>query len=511
MKRDLFMKRKLLAMLLAVVMVGTLFGGGKSDKDSQDDDSDGKMVLNVFSHFSDKHTDDQEVRKLIEEKLNITLDTYQTLEKEVLNIKLTSNEIPDFFWGISMAEYHKYIDQGLLAEIPIEMIKTHAPDLAAWAEKNGGEQVWGYYNSNGKNYAIPELWTLAVNGKVLGYRESILQDVGISEAPETLEEFETLLAAIKEQKGIYPIMSENNVKGLSFLYGAFDNYLTYYEKDGKMIYGPIEDESFEAVTKLNDWYSKGYIDPEFVITDFDNVIEKWGKDDVAITEFFWWEFLPKEAFFDGRLYEINETKGSPECIVAFPPTGHNGARGITQGNAVVGGGVVFGEHMEDQPEKMAAYLKFFDNSFDREMMDLVSYGVEGETYNYNDETGVEWIPPYDQPETREEFGISLYGYPGSFNDYDLQAKYMTQLAYLDLRIESEEKGIGSGGVLDPFYRPVFNQKTEVLDKIFTNAHMDFITGERPLDEWDDFVAEWLAAGGDEVLVEAQELYDANLK
>ena len=57
------------------------------------------------------------------------------------------------------------------------------------------------------------------------------------------------------------------------------------------------------------------------------------------------------------------------------------------------------------------------------------------------------------------------------------------------------------------YRPVYDEKLEILDKIYKNAHIDFITGARDLTEWDTFVEEWMNAGGKEVLEEAQAAYE----
>lgn len=474
-------------------------------------DSGEVFTLDIPSHKPEKLNENQEIRKLIEEKLNIKINVVQYLEKEALNLKLASGDVPEFFWGITMADYHKYADQGLLAELPVETIKASAPGLADWAERSaGGDQVWSYYDHDGKNFAIPELWTLATDGKVVGYREAILQQCGFDAASATLEELESFLAAAEETLGIAALTSESSVTGLSFVYGAYGTYLTYYEKDSSVVYGPLEEEAKQAVSLMRDWYAAGYIDPEFVINKFDNTKEKWGNDQAAVMEFYWWDFLPKEAFFDGRLYEVNAGKDNQTNLTALPPTGPNGDLGITQGNPVVSGGAVFGKQMESQPEKLAKYLEFFNCSTDREMMDLASYGIEGETYNYNNETGVEWLAPFDTEEKRDEFGINLYSYPGCFNDYDLQAKYMTQPSYLQLRQDAQKNGVGSYSVFEPFYRPVYNEKSEVLDKIYKNAHIDFITGARPLEEWDDFVAEWRQSGGDAVLAETQEILD-NMK
>lgn len=469
----------------------------------------GDQVFELFipSQNMEKLNDNQKIKQIIEEKAGIKMTMIPFLEKEALNLQMASGDVPEFFWGITMSDYHKYADQGLIMELPVDTIKKNAPKLSEWAEKSaGGEQVWSYYDHNGKNYSIPELWTLATDGRVVGYRESILKECGIEKAPETIAELETALKAMKDKKGIAGITSENGVGGLSFIYGAFGDYLTYYEKDGEVVFGGIEQGAKDAVTLLNKWYADGYIDPEFSINKFDNVKEKWGNDQAAVVETFWWEFLPKEAFFDGRLYEVNAGKDQA-CSVAMPPKGESGQQGITQGNPVVGGGAAFGSQMASQQDKVAKYLQFFDLSIDRELMDLAYYGIEGETYNYDDQTGVEWIAPYDTEEKRDEFGIALYRFPGCFNDYDLQAKYMTQPKYLELRQNTQKNGLGKYSIFDPFYRPVYNEKTEVLDKIYKNAHIDFITGTRPISEWDAFVAEWTQAGGEAVIKEAQDILD----
>lgn len=468
------------------------------------------IELQMPAQHIEKITENQQVRKLIEEKLNIKLTMVPLLETEALNLQIASGDVPEFFWNVTTTDYHKYIDQGLLAEIPVDTIKQNAPELAAWAEKcAGGEQAWSYYDHDGKNYSLPQLWTLATDAKVIGYRESILKESGIESAPTTVEELGSALKAMKDKLGISGLTSDNGVIGFSSLYGAFGTYQTYYEQDGKVVYGPVEAPAKEAVSLLRDWYAKGYIDPEFVINKFDNVKEKWGKDQAAVLEENWWDFLPQEAFFDGRLYEVNKDKENATNITALPPKGPTGAQGLTQGNPIVGC-AVFGSQLKDQPEKMAKYLEFFNCSMNQEMMDIVNYGVEGETYNYNAETGVEWIAPYDDPDKRTEFGLGEYSYPSCFNDYDLQAKYMTQPQYLQLRQDTQKNGIGKYSIFEPFYRPVYNQKSEVLDKIWKNAHIDFITGAKPMEEWDAFVDEWMKAGGTDTIKEAQGILD-NMK
>ncbi|MFR5072670.1 MAG: hypothetical protein ACLTDS_11310 [Bianqueaceae bacterium] len=85
---------------------------------------------------------------------------------------------------------------------------------------------------------------------------------------------------------------------------------------------------------------------------------------------------------------------------------------------------------------------------------------------------------------------------------------MTKPQYLQLRLDSEEKGTGLYDTLVPFNRPVFSEKSETLERIVDDAYIDFITGARSLDEFDTFVEEWKSAGGTAVLEEGQAIIDA---
>lgn len=525
MKKTALAKR-LTLMIAAMMCISTLSscGGGETtnsgdvqDTGSQqttgEGSSDEKMTLQIQTHTLEKLNENQPVWQELEKKFNVEFEFYQTPDKEALNLRIASGDLPDTIRDQTFIDYHNYIDQGIFTEVPVEVIKENAPNLSEWVEREGGgEQAWDYFLHDGKNYSVPILWSLANQGYVLSWRSDMLEMAGFSEEnpPVTLEDMEKGLQAIHDQAGISPLTATDGLTSLSHVFGAYDVYLDYYEKDGKIVYGPIEPEAKEALTVLNRWYEEGLLDPEFMINKFDNVLEKWSNDQAAVVEYYWWDLLPKEAFFDGRLYECNEERGLSNIIV-LPPQGPEGDSGMTQGSPFPSSGLQFTKVLEGQPEKIAKYLQVFDATWDRDLQDYMRYGIEGETYNYTEETGVEWIPPYDDQEKRDEFGIGLYSLPGCFNDYDFTAKYDTQPQYLELRQESEKKGIGQGGLLDPFYRPVYNEKAEILDKLFTNAHIDFITGARSLDEFDAFVEEWLKSGGQDVLDEAQKIYDENFK
>lgn len=503
-------RKKVVSMILAVTMLaGTIMTGcGKETKDTGKTSSSANEPMEILMMKGDvsKYTDDQTIKGMLEEKYNIKIKAEQLPEEQdAITLRIASGDIPELLWTVPFGNYREYVDQGVLAEVPVDMIKEYAPKYYEWVTQNLGESAFGYTDIEGKNYALPAPWTLASDQNVMGWREDILKDSGVDKIPETLDEMEDALRKIKDAKGIAPYSAEG-LKQLSSIYGAYGTYLCYYEKDGEIVYGPITDNAKEAVTRLHTWYEEGLLDPEFMINKFDNLKEKWIGDKAAVTEYQWWHFLPKEAFFDGQLYEPRKDDETFKIAVSEPPAGVNGEKGFTQLNPLNNAGLCFGKQIEEQPEKLQKYLEIINDVFDRETMDLINYGVEGETYNYNEETGVEWIPPYDDEEKRTEYGMGMYMITDCFNDYDLQAKYMTQPKYLEQRNNAQACELGIYDVLEPLDRPVYDDKSEILDKIYTNAHIDFITGARDISEWDTFVEEWLSAGGQDVLNEAQEAY-----
>ncbi|MFQ9798723.1 MAG: hypothetical protein ACLR23_07000 [Clostridia bacterium] len=57
---------------------------------------------------------------------------------------------------------------------------------------------------------------------------------------------------------------------------------------------------------------------------------------------------------------------------------------------MTGSGLLFGKHMENEPERLKRYLQVFDDgSFTEEALDLTFWGVEGTTYTYDEATGME--------------------------------------------------------------------------------------------------------------------------
>lgn len=509
--------KKLLCALIAGVMLLAMPLGILAEE---------AMVLNVQVGDITKveDTPDNVVIAALEEAFGVELKyTQSAADTDALTVQIASGSIPDTFWDLTFSDYLKYVQQGILAEVPVEMIKENMPNLMAQLEKYvGGEDVFKYYAIEGKNYAVPVIWSLGTHARTLALREDWLNTVGIEELPKTLDDVENAIRLFTEgdpdgngKDDTYGLSEtiDNEMAMFDWVFGAYGVYPGIAtEQDGKIVYGEVEPGAKDALTKLNDWYQKGYIDPDFVVNKTQNLREKWSAQQIGFIKHYWYQMIPAQAFSGGFFYE-ELAKQNPDGVLTVmgAPEGPDGQKGFVQMNPIFHSGLVFGAQMADNPEMMKKIMQIADATrFELDWLTLIHKGEEGVTFTKNEEGGYEWLAPYDDENERIKYGTDAYCGPyDCFNDYDTMAEFMTLPQYRELRNESEATCVGQYDIMAPVIRPVYTENwTKVKDFAMRN-YIDFITGARSLDTFDDFVQEWKDLGGQAILDEAQTLYEQN--
>lgn len=504
------MKRRWLSVTSLLVAVGLLAGcSGGSDNDVAENGD--VMELECMVDMNTINTDSVLIKEMEEElgvKINFTAAPTGSADdkRKAINLQISSGDMPEMIADVKFSDYYTYAQQGLIAEIPVEMIKSEAPDVVSWIENNlYGENSWDYYKIDGKNYVVPTIWTIGEHFAALIIRQDWLEDVGINKIPETLDEMETTLVKFKEAKGGYPLLGGLSV--CSFIYGAHGVYqFQFTEKDGEVIYGPVTPEGKQALEVAHRWYEMGLIDPEFVINTEDQVREKWIAEKAGVSTAAFYHAIPAEAYWGGVYYDnLIEKNPNAKPVVMMPPAGPNGERGTSQESPIVNAGVVFSKELEKQPEKLKKYLQLCN--YELKEMKKLNLGKEGETYQYDAEGNVEWIPPYDNEDKRKEYGIAASGVVSGFFDYDVDFNSLRTKEHKQIIEDAMSKCVGEYDVLGPVPRPIWQEKQEALNRIAFQNMADFVTGTRDLSEFDAFVQEWYSAGGTEVMQEAQEYFE----
>ncbi len=210
---------------------------------------------------------------VVEEKTGVHLDfIHPTMgqEKEQFNLMIASRDLPDLIeygWTSYNGGPEKAISDGIIIKLN-DLIDQYAPDAKALMQsspvvaKQSMTDSGSYYafmavgESNGKTQSGPFL------------RSDWMEELGL-EDPTTLDEWGAVFEKFKTEKGAEAPFTTgpNTVVSGDIICGSFGIGGEYYQKDGKVMYGPIQPEYKGYLTLLRDWYARGLLDPDFAAND----------------------------------------------------------------------------------------------------------------------------------------------------------------------------------------------------------------------------------------------------
>ena len=73
----------------------------------------------------------KEIEKELNVKIKLIPEPTGTADdiRKAMNLQIASGDFPDFIPNVKFPDYYAYAQQGLLAEIPVDMIKSEAPGI----------------------------------------------------------------------------------------------------------------------------------------------------------------------------------------------------------------------------------------------------------------------------------------------------------------------------------------------------------------------------------------------
>ena len=443
--------------------------------------------------------------------------------QDSLNVRLASGDIPDYFPVSGNANLVKYYNQGVLANIPEDYIKTYAPNIYSKLDKES-PGVWNYCKVDGNLAALPYILNFDYQyRRPVIWRGDWLKNVGITKTPETLTEFEDAMYKFANndpdkngKKDTYGLSQD----GLLAVYGALgyipDLGAEWFDKDGKLVYAAVQSENKEALKLLNKWYNDGVLDPEFITGE--NSGGYWALSHSFINgrigytshgNYYHWKPASAEGDEVGaNLIELSKTNPAAELIYGLPPTGPDGKMGVPKYNSFADVYTVFGKQLEDEPDKMNKILQIAEymggTSF--ENYATTTLGIKGEDWDLNADGAPVGINGGAIDYTKlETMGANWAIIPVTLLEYETQVqKYRAEFC--------KANKFDIGGVQSAFLPALPSEPKYLteLQKMETEAYIAIITGDKPVDYFDQFVDAWNKAGGQQLVTEANEAY-AKLK
>jgi putative aldouronate transport system substrate-binding protein len=521
-KRSSSMRRLLFALVIVGLAITPAFATGESEPEPAATGSDhpfGPPMTITTTGIADVPPDpDGVIMQLFTERYNVVLEwinVERSNYSEMLALKISTGEIPDkFALDGNVLQYTRFVEQGALAEIDLDQVQSIAPTYYANQEPYFGlltvdDGVYAFTGEKQSNqYPLNAIW-----------RSDWLENVGIDKVPETLEEAEVAFYAFTNddpdgngQDDTYGL----GYNGLDMVFGAFGGipwgpwpqyWLWLEDGEGGLQNAAVMPGMKDALEVLAQWYADGVIDPEYVIgenkggywaipTDFFN--DKIGF--TGLGHYYHWAPPLFEGATPGRV--LNEFIGvNPDAEIAYgtPVVGPNGDSGTWLYPVAVGaaGMTVFGSTIEDsEMERLLAIME--DQMTDYDVFLQFQNGIEG-THWFRDEASqaISVLPEFSSREARLREGIQITSMVQPMEFQGRDNPLLTEWADEHYRFPGYENKLITA-------LPSESQVRPELERLRDQYFNEIIMGVRPVDDFDEFVEQWNAAGGAQLKAEADE-------
>lgn len=485
--------------------------GGKTKKENSDDSSLTYWVpLNPNAATSVSNYGDTPFAKELQKRLNVKIEYQhptQGSEVEKFNLLVASDSLPDiieYLWANYPGGPSKAIKDNVIQ--PIDIPKK-APNLYSYIKKNPEIEKM-MKTDDGEYFSFPfirgerSLQTSA--GPII--RKDWLDELGLS-VPETIDDWEQALTAFKTKKGAkYPLCYRTYVEAWGVFSGAFGTVDGLYVDGGKVKYGALEPGYKEFVAKMNDWYKKGLMPPDFATMDGSLIDSYMINGDAGAV-------IGSVGSGIGKLTDAAKTEGY--LLEGAPyPTLKKGQR------------PQFGQMDNRLPGTYATLsrdcknvdlaTKVLDYGYSDEGEMLFNFGIEGESY-----TMVDGYPTYTELITKNPDGLSMSGamarYIQAYNagPFVQDVRYMEQYAarpqqQAAIKTWSNtdmEKHLLPNISLLPKDTNIMAKKISAVNSYKDEMLVKFITGAEPLSKFDDFVKGLKERGIDDYLKLMNEAYE----
>ena len=323
---------------------------------------------------------DNEFFQALEEKTGVHIDWMMNSSSDFVtnfNLMIASNNLPDML--TNAANYsdgiEAAIDDGYYLELT-DKIDEYMPNYQALRKADPQVEI-DTMTDSGRLACVYAVYT-EEQGPWYGMqmRKDWLDELGM-DVPTTYDEWEAALTGFKDQLGAYAPLSltfngfDTMNGGLSAGYGVWATW--QLDETGKVNWGPAMDGWKDYLTKMNDWFEKGLIDPDFMsqnafMVDMTSVIT--GKTGA------WTSMYTMPS-----LYESSSEDPDMNIVPITPPVENEGDElHIRYRDTAVG----ITTAISATSDNWELALRWLDYLYTDEGAMLANYGVEGDTYTLDD-------------------------------------------------------------------------------------------------------------------------------
>lgn len=381
---------------------------------------------------------------------------------DALSLRLLSGEIPDiiYFQGADA----EFANQGILE------------DLGPWIEQSEHIQnaMWPHNEARMENYPYL-LYIFPARTKSAVMRSDWLEQSGL-DAPTNLDEWTAFLTEMSQsdfdgngEQDTYGILAPDNTAELDAIFNqSFGVSATWLEdENGEWIHSRVSDAERDKLAYYQMLYAEGILDPEYVTSNWEVKEDKFYSGRVAV--------IMGTAGPVVEIYKTKMAEANPGADLALldPPDGLEAVNVAKEdrGYAI--------HAMSENKEAAFAVLDFLASP-EGQFIDRM--GVEGEHYTRNGDS-FEVLP-------------AMGGWYPRF--WTANPDYWTPPVPLlsDVAQGSLEQGAEYFVADNAFVWPAdLAPSVDAAEQYYRTSVFRFVSGEWSMDQWDQYVEGWYAAGG----------------
>lgn len=298
---------------------------------------------------------------------------------EKVKLMIASDDLTDFFVTPLFYDTTEMAEQGQLLELG--QYKDLMPNYMNYIGKvkNGMKRVT---DAEGNMFTFKETSTPRFpedRGMLIqntsAYRYDVFEANNIK-IPETLDEFYGAAKKLKElYPDKYPVATKWN--SLRSLFSANHIRDEIFWDGEKYVYGVLDEGYKDALQFANKLYAEKLLDPEYTI-DTDDTLKRKALNGDNLMWLTQWFTTPAEytrTADDGKIFAVSLYPDNPKYGKAWQE--------VVNGNTPDLGWGVYGVSSKvKNPEEL---IKFIDYQYSDEMIQLITWGIEGTTYTIGED------------------------------------------------------------------------------------------------------------------------------
>lgn len=439
-----------------------------------------------------------------------------------INLAIASGEIPDIF-RVNQVQFQQLLNAGMIEDITGAYDQYAGDFMKDVMTRPGSETAIKASSKDGKLYGIPYFLNMTDDTRVIYIRGDWMEKLNIPE-PETFDDLMNIAKKFKDEdpdgNGTDDTMGlALDSKIFESTSGVFKTIMNcmganpfgWVEEDGKLVYGLAQSEPMKkGLGRLAQMYAEGYIRPDFTSYSWDDQFtpdilnNKIGITFGGLWEG-WWplgEMKKTDENVEWKMYPVLSDGDKPAKSLSTEIV-INGItvvkKGFAHPEAVVKMANLCNEKMwKSDAETFNAYG--YDSAGNNPWLYCpVYFEFPGKNYTLYQKTSAALeTGKTDELNGEEEL---IYGWMKEYVDGTDLGRWGIYLSY----------GPGSSCSLIDYYlendlyeynkfygTPPKSQldNESILNALFTEYAMKIVTGEYPVEQYDEFVEQWYLQGGE---------------